>query len=244
MIRLGSMSPNAQILTELENILRHIHCDECRKERVEYRSDDQKGTGFFSNICVGFASKPITELKSPIDVMILAESHGGGNYEEWGRLESQRLSLENNMRLLEEYYRLNRIRKFHQSCIRELLNKLDQRHYIWFFTDVVKCFVAKRNMNFKLAVEHCRVYLNGQIRALDPKVILTLGNTAWKTLTEKPLKDKAVEYHGKSQTVRILAKERIIVYSVFPGQSTADKWIEAETRLPALKTVEDLISRV
>jgi len=236
------MRMNNKIQNVLENILERPLCDKCREERKRYKKYDQKKQGFYSNILVGFASKPIAKLNPPIDVMVLAESHGGGNYRKWKDLQSSKLSLENAMRFLEEYYRTKPLKKFHQSCIKKLLNELDQRKYAWFFTDVVKCFVAKTDGNFKSAIEKCKEYLHQQISVLDPRVIIALGNVAWRTLG-LPLERKAVECHGKIKLREILGRKRGIIYSVFPSQSTADKWIEAGEEPPVLKKIEVFLKR-
>src|SRR5690606_33477447 len=126
---------------------------------------------FMSNLLPGFSSKKIS---LPIEILVVAESHGGGRPEGFS---GKQKSLPVEVNELENYYRTQPLRKFHQNEIRTLLNHLDDLKVTWVFTDLVKCYVSKSNrQNLKMAADHCAKYLTRQIDVLKPQIIITLGN--------------------------------------------------------------------
>jgi len=70
-----------------------------------------------------------------------------------------------------------------------------------FITNVVKCRPPENRDPRKSEINKCNPYLNRQIRAIDPRVIGTLGNHATETLVDEKgiskIHGKEFEYEGK-----------------------------------------------
>ena len=107
--------------------------------------------------------------------------------------------------------------------MRKLFSRLNKMEVSWVFTDLVKCYVYDKKtdgaINFEMAKGHCRNYLNDQIRNLKPKLILTLGKTVFKQLTDF----KNAPEHG---VIVNCNKHMTIVHSIFPSERTANMWVK------------------
>lgn len=201
-----------------EKINKRPYCEECRGIRNEFRLKDMKN-GYYSNFIPGFSSRT---LKIPLDVLIVAEAHGGGRPETF----REQKNLDNEIDDLAKYYLSEHLKKFHQKEMRALLVELTSRGKSWIFTDLIKCFVwqgkdneLKGKENKKEAIKRCSCYLDEQISILKPRKILCLGNTVAKEYfrLKKPM-------HGKEYPVN----GNIIVHSTFPSRNTADIWVKNE----------------
>ena len=205
------------ILTEptcrklFEKINKRPYCERCHADRIRFAQYDKKHNDCYSNLLLGFSSEIV---KIPIDVLIVAEAHGGGK-----KNFRPQLDLETEITGFAEYYLTEPLRKFHQKETRDLLNALNDSRKTWVFTDLIKCFVwqGKKN-NFKgadnkrIAIQHCRGYLDEQIDILQPKKVLCLGNTVAKQYFEL----KKPEFkHGSVHKLQIRNHEFSLVYSIF-----------------------------
>lgn len=128
---------------------------------------------------------------------------------------SQQIEIDKEIDYLSSYYLCDAIVKFHQYLIRELLGKLDKLNKNWVFTDLIKCFVANDRENRKMAIEHCRKYLESQIKLLQPKTILVLGKTVGRYFELEDLNHSSVNVVGGQK----------FIYSIFPGRNTSDLWV-------------------
>jgi len=202
-----------------EKINQRELCDKCQAERSPFAILDKKGKPFYSNLLPGFSSP---EISIPVDVLIVAEAHGGGRHEDF----RPQKELDYEISWLAAYYLTDTLRKFHQAQMRVLLQYLDTAKKSWAFTDLIKCFVwhgfdKKSNLdgeiNWATAIKYCRGYLDQQIDLLQPRKILGLGGTVAKYFElDRP-------QHGSVQ--RINNHQSLYVHSIFPSQWTADQWI-------------------
>lgn len=184
-------------------------CADCREQRKRFESLDKKNKhSSFSNLLPGFSSQ---QIEIPIDILIVAEAHGGGRKNDF----HDQLEIDKEIDYLSSYYLCDAIVKFHQYLIRELLGKLDKLNKNWVFTDLIKCFVANDRENRKMAIEHCRKYLESQIKLLQPKTILVLGKTVGRYFELEDLNHSSVNVVGGQK----------FIYSIFPGRNTSDLWV-------------------
>jgi hypothetical protein len=209
-------------------------CIDCQEKRIKYIGKDKKHNGIYSNMLTGFSS---TVIEVPIDVMIIAEAHGGGKNGDFFR---KQLSLEEELEQLKRYYLNDDLLTFHQSEMRILLSRLNGMGVSWVFTDLVKCFVWQGDDgslvgsdNFKTATSHCSKYLEQQLDVLKPKVIISLGNRVASFFGLKSVK------HGVSYKPMGLN----VVHSTFPSRNTADYWIMNKGWAPVLKEVTSLLKQ-
>jgi len=214
---------NQTCLTLFEKINRRPYCNECQKQRSKFLEKDKKHNSCYSNLLLGFSSE---DIDIPIDVLIVAEAHGGGRKENF----RPQLDLEREIAGLAEYYLSESLQKFHQKEMRKLLRTLNDNRKTWVFTDLIKCFVwqgkdKKNNLrspdNKDLAIQKCRIYLDEQIEILRPNNVLSLG----RTVTQQYFKLQGKFEHGSIHECRIKNHTFNIVFSIFPSRNTADLWI-------------------
>lgn len=215
------------------NFTKRKFCNSCWESRCTFKEKDQKYNQSYSTLGPGFSSHT---LKLPIDILIVAEAHGGGNSDGFC---SQR-TLEEEINGFEEYYMLNSIEKFHQQQMRILLKRLDSLGLNWVFTDLLKCFIwekkegeLKGSLNKKIAISHCSQYLTEQINLLNPKFIIPLGTTvaSYFKIKGKKVQGQMFEYSEDSK----------IIFSFFPSQRTADKWAQVDGWNPILVRLEGYV---
>jgi hypothetical protein len=209
------------------------HCDECWSKRSDFEKKDRKRHDSYSNLVPGFSSDKIS---IPIDVLIVGDSHGGG---EEGDFRGQR-GLDFEVSNMARFYQCLPDKTFHQHQVRLLLDKLDNVGMTWVFADLIKCFVwhhvdEKTSLdgreNRRIAMKHCEKYLDEQVKFLQPCKILGLGGTvAQKFNVDSPS-------HSASYHVKINGHSCVYVHSLFPAQWTADKWIEKDGWSPVLKKI-------
>jgi hypothetical protein len=217
------------IYETLEWINHRPSCENCRDkpERSKFKPNEQKNNSY-SNLIPGFSSCDIRKLSPPIDVLIVGETHGGGREEDF----REQKDLDYEVKYISDYYLREELVKFHQQQMRELFHKLDELNKSWFFTDLVKCFVWKKDKtNIKIAIDNCSKYLDKQISSLEPEKILVLG----RMVAEKyfGLKTKSSK-HGKNYIFKFEEKLIPIVWSRFPSQITADRWIKEKAWGPVI----------
>lgn len=215
-----------------ERINKRPLCNRCQSERSRFSIKDKKGHPSYSNLLPGFSSKTIT---IPVDILIIAEAHGGGREEDF----HPQKPLDFEVSWLANYYRWTSLKKFHQQQVRDLLQSLDQADKSWVFTDLIKCFVWRGvdkskgldgRINGEIAVNHCRKYLNQQIRLLQPRKILVLG----RTVAQKYFGLQKSE-HASIHQVDFESRKTSLVYSVFPARNTADLWVERGAWRPVVQ---------
>lgn len=167
------------LCTLFDEINRRPYCDECRDARKLFGDRDKKH-GCYSNLLPGFSS---TDVKMQLDVLIVAEAHGGADKEDEEEMFRPQKGLDHEVTWLAEYYRSKPLVKFHQQEVRHLLDELDTLHKTWVFTDLIKCYVDNRSKgNREEAIKHCSAYLKMQINLLRPRHILALGRTVSRHL--------------------------------------------------------------
>lgn len=199
-------------------------CNQCHRERLKFSIKDKKNNNSYSNLLPGFSSE---KIKFPLDLLIVAQAHGGGRKEDF----RNQVDLEAEIVNLAEYYLIKPIKKYHQQEMRYFLSYLNNKRINWVFTDLIKCFVwrgydEKNNLdgseNVRIAIKNCSLYLKRQIKVLRPPKVLVLGKTVAIEYFELPNKLE----HGNIYTGSIGDHEFPIVYSIFPSQFTADLWVE------------------
>jgi len=222
--------------------VRPVNCKKCRAQRRHIIKYDRKGKpiekdkkyGEFSDILVGFCNhEKMGKIKAPIDILIVADSHGGGRKESF--INKQETLKDSADRLKKYYYGkwkdLGWV-TFHQYEIHKLLNNISDKN--WFFTDLVKCYIDRIKQNgqdnMHLAGQCCYYYLKKQIRVMKPKIILLLG---WRVrsafemdglvkINENDKRKTISELHGRIYKGN--DNRTYYIYSVFPSQRTADIW--------------------
>jgi DNA polymerase len=86
--------------------------------------------------------------------------------------------------------------------VRDLLDRLSCSHYI---TNSVKCHPPRNKTPDDIMVAACRYYLRRELKETKPAIIVTFGNTAYKSVTgedgnlaligEQGMKNGSVIYH-------------------------------------------------
>ena len=227
---------NEKVKEYYENLNFNLHqCNQCRTARIKYEQHDKKKTGHYCSVGMGFSSE---RLSIPIDVLILSESHGGGD--KAGFREQKTLQKEINE--FNYYYREYDIVKFNQYLIRQLVSTLDKMNKTWLFTDLLKCFVAKEEDNMTLAIQYCSIYLMEQLSLLRPKVIICLGNKAFTFLKQYfDLKEVPKKKHGSIYDITFnsngISFDSKIITSLFPSQWNADRWVANDGWNPIIEKV-------
>ena len=202
-----------------EKINKRLICGKCYSDRKVFETRDQKGHGCRSNLLPGFSSGKIDK---PIDILIVAEAHGGGRPEDF----RPQKDLDYEVSWLGDYYLESPLKRFHQQQVRNLLNKLSYAGKTWVFTDLIKCFVwhgsnseLNGRDNWMIAIRHCSGYLEEQMSLLQPHMVLGLGGTVAQYFKlDKPK-------HGSIHGVSINGNHTVYVHSLFPTQWTADRWV-------------------
>lgn len=197
------------------------YCEKCQGDRILFAQYDKKHNDCYSNLLPGFSSEIV---KIPIDLLVVAEAHGGGRIENF----RPQCKLQIEIAGLAKYYLSEPLQKFHQEQVRALLTWLDANGKNWVFTDLIKCFVwsgraRKKNKlkgadNRKVAIKHCKAYLDEQIEALRPRKILCLGRTTARQYFQL----EGALQHGLGRKIK--NDESTLVFSIFPSRNTADLW--------------------
>ncbi len=204
------------------------YCKRCWRERREFNNDDKKHNNSYSNLIPGFSS---SSVKPPIDVLIIAESHGGGREESFKKQKDLSSEIEN----ISSYYMDEKLEKYHQMQMRSLLQKLDKRNKSWIFTDLIKCYIWKKpKKNVEKAIEHCSKYLEEQIKILKPKTILVLGNLVARAYFRGVPNVRNLK-HG--ETVQLDDGSKL-VWSYFPSGNTADIWVRENGWVSVLRNLK------
>jgi DNA polymerase len=84
-----------------------------------------------------------------------------------------------------------------------LLRGIDMRREAVYVANVVKCRPPNNRDPQQDEIDACRAYLDEQVRLVDPKVVLTLGNFAARTLLETTtgitrLRGQTYEWQGRT----------------------------------------------
>lgn len=216
-----------------EEINRQPCCEVCRDKRKKFAKHDKKYNEHYSNLLPGFSSEKIA---IPLDILIVAEAHSGAGKESF----REQKGLEEEIDEFAKYYLPENIETFHQQQMRVLLKHLNEEGRVWIFTDLIKCFVwhgkkneLKGSENKNEAINHCRGYLNDQIKVLQPKIVISLGKTVYYTLC----KDSKSEFkHGGSSN----NSEYTLISSYFPSRMTADLWVKNKDWGPIKETLKNV----
>jgi DNA polymerase len=88
-----------------------------------------------------------------------------------------------------------------------LLNSIKLRRESVFITSVLKCHPPRNRIPKKKEIDACKTFLEQQIEAIKPKIIVLLGGVASETLLNEK---KISELHGKSIT-----KDGVIYFPTF-----------------------------
>jgi hypothetical protein len=219
-------------------------CEACRHARLNFRGVDRKFDAY-SNMIPGFysATYPNLATSHEVDVMIIGDSHGGGGGEEVYR---EQYEADKEIDLIRNYYLQETFDSYHQEQMYLLFTKFDKNRVSWYFTDLLKCFVArekatiptskKKEDNFKLATEHCKHYLEEQLSRVRSKVIITLGGHVFGEI-KKLLKFNAPFLHGNFTR----AGDTTIISSYFPSERRANLWVKKGKWRPIETVLEETL---
>lgn len=119
----------------IEEIWRGKQCEGCREARKAFSEKEKKWHGKYSPIYPGFWHNINQPPNLPIDVLIVTQSHGGGDWPEKNNKESV-------IKDSYDYHKIKKIVKFFQHNIRKIVDSLDASNTTWFVTDLVKCFIV------------------------------------------------------------------------------------------------------
>jgi thiol-disulfide isomerase/thioredoxin len=192
-------------LGKLYEEMRSSCCGKCREERKEFAKDEKKYHNTYSDVYLGF---PV-DISPSIDVLLVLEGHGGGHA--W--LPEKEQNFENSVKQMEKWYRdVPKFETYHQKCVHSLLKKLDENNIRWFLTDLIKCYIFKKDKENKdRAAGNCIKYLERQIKMLNPRVIVMFGNFVQQQMWLHKI-------YGEKDRNRFLN-------SPFPSALNADKWV-------------------
>ena len=196
-------------------------CADCFSSRSEFEKEDRQNGKLptRSNMLLGFHP---TQSFDHLDVLVLAESHGGGRSESFYYPNK---SFKEELDGLYFYYMNAPIEKFHQQQMRNLLEHMDKHGISWIFTDLVKSYVAKSKDNFKRAIGHCVHYLDEQMSLYKPRIIICMGDHNYSYMAAKFNLPKRAE-HGDVYHIPTLNAKLVKVY--FPSANTANHWARVD----------------
>lgn len=213
------MTYKEKIYRQFEQMNARPHCAVCKEARRESGGGDVKH-GSRSNMLLGFHTQQEFDA---LDVLVLAESHGGGRKESFYYPNK---TVQEELSGLYHYYMDATIEKFHQQQMRELFKFLDVNDIKWLFTDLVKSYVSKRpEENFSAAIHHCSQYLNEQLNLYRPRKILSMGSYNYRYFASKynlPPRAK----HGDVFNLEPLGAR--LIHVTFPSAMTANHWAKAQ----------------
>lgn len=237
-------------------------CSACKAERADCKDVDTK-FGQFSNLSLGFISEIISKGQSMFDVMIVLESHGGGEKNQGFR--PKQWETEKELKDMENYYLKSKLVRFHQQQIRKIITQLQKRGYTYIVTDLVKCFVKKGknnktgrdfSANFNTAINHCRSYLEEQITTFKPKIIISLGNDVsfnffnidkakhgdvWEMVVECDPFKLITNASNINNNIKSNYFKTYFIHSIFPSRNTADRWVENKEWEPIISQIESIL---
>jgi hypothetical protein len=207
------------VIETLEHVNKQTLCSDCRLKRKKWQPDDFKKHTCYSNMIPGFFSTVPRNIRdsNAVDVMIIANSHGGGGGVDAFRPQE---STDFEVGSISTYYLKKDLDSYHQEQMRDLFQKLDAENISWYFTDLVKCFVKHKEENFPWAIETCKSYLDYQIKNLNVSHIICLGGLVFDQTMRLLGKPDKFE-HGKLYEVG----HHKIVASYFPSGFTSNKWV-------------------
>jgi len=236
-------------------------CAKCKADRLEFKDGDIK-FGQYSNLSLGLISEDLSDGESIFDIMVVLESHGGTRKN--GGFRPTQWETAKELKEMENYYLKENLVKFNQKEIRVLLNELDKMGLTYIITDLVKCFVKKGkdkdriyNPNFEKAIEHCGKYLEDQILAFKPRVIVSLGRNVnyhffnidqlkhgdvWKLQVQGPpfrMNINVLNSRNKKEGQGFITH---VIQAIFPSRNTADYWIEYGEWQPIIKQIKDTLT--
>jgi len=225
---------NKKVRELLEAINERPYCKKCRSDRKDFQNKDMKkgedGEKHLGIIIPGFSSPEV----SPLDIMIIADSIGGGRKGDFR--PKTNIPLEKVVHYLGDYYLDDKIATFHQYQMRKLLYWLERDFQSnWIFTDLVKCFVYQggeqvngRNgkANMKKAIGYCSQYLDDQIEKLNPQIILILGTRVASNYCNLRSSQLRQLKHGDRFKCNRNDRHHDFIYSIFPSMRTADIWVK------------------
>lgn len=207
-----------------QNINSRKLCKECHNKRSVFALKDKKHNNSYSNLLPGFSS---AKIKKPIDVLVIAEAHGGGRQ----NLFRKQKPLLEEVEVIGGYYLTDPVQKFHQYEMRKLFSWLDFNRKSWIFADLIRCFVwqgidrqnkLKGKENIQEAIKLCRLYLDEEIAFVKPKRIVCLGGRVAREYFG--IKDQL--RHAAIYNIRLKGVNYNIIWSYFPSRNTADIWVK------------------
>lgn len=218
-------------------------CEECREERKEYIPSEEHPDEIkcYSDIVVGFGSQSLDRVGKGVDVLLVLESYGGGiewNWhdldwkERWERFNRGERTIKECSRDLKEYYLETKIDRYHQKCVREVIEGI-RNSGSYFVSDLIKCYVSKKNStNFRRACKFCgRNILKNQIDYLQPKVIVSFGGHARdffnKEYLNKPSKEPKLKEIKEFSVEKPRTDSFGVIVSPFPSARNADLFVRA-----------------
>lgn len=262
----------SRVFKEIWNDARN--CDRCREARREFRFTRKKrgkeakvrcleherckwrnkGIEKFSPPYPGFINTRFSDESKSLSgkcLFLVLESLGGGR--PW--LTRSKHKVEDVVSDLRNYYLEADLVSFHQFCIRNLLKPLQTRPYI--VADTIKCYCTKTDENFNEALKHCSKFLERQLFAAKPAIVIPIGQWAARSLQSLANKESSERIgnvkkleHGKIiQNVTLERKDgsavnTTLIYCRFPSTRTADFWFKSgqERRiLDSIKNVEETL---
>ncbi len=220
-----------KLLEEIEN---EKICKKCRRKRQNFQTYDYKEVGSYCPPLLGCWKGNLEYPSIPIDVLIVAESHGGGNWS-----EHINKNIRERINLNYYYHYIKEKESFFQYNIKKIIDGIEKEGLFWYFTDLVKCYVFKNKKksketkelvvrggkNFDIAISECKSVLKKQIDILKPRIILSLGKRVKETLLELGVKE-----------------DKIISYP-FPGQWTVNEWAKKDGYEGAIKEIRMKLER-
>lgn len=224
-----------QIDEHFEQINERPYCQNCFEARKGFDVADRKKGKFptRSNMLLGFYTK-LEFVK--INVLVLAESHGGGRADSFYYPNK---SFKDELNGLYHYYMESPIHKFHQQQMRILLKYFDEQKISWLFTDLVKSYVTKDKINFEAAISHCVQYLDEQLDLYKPDVIICMGDYNYKYMATKFSLPKQANH---ADVFKIDETNILLIKSYFPSRNTADYWAESGGWDPIINELQRIIN--
>ena len=108
------------------------------------------------------------------------------------------------------------------KILEQLLDSIELKRRDVYIANILKCRPAKNRNPFKNEIKNCTVYLNKQIKIIQPKIIIPLGNFASSFIFKKyGLKfDKINNVHGKIFQVNTVFGDIKIIPMYHPAVAT------------------------
>ena len=104
-------------------------------------------------------------------------------------------------------------------------------------TNCVRCRPPENRNPTATELDHCREYLDAELDALDPSVIVPLGKVPSEHLLDRSV--AVTTEAGSVETIRIAGTSRTLVISVHPAATLYDR-SQSATFEEAIRTAADL----